>query len=355
MRRTISVLLGLTALCSFLVAQSGAQSAKPAPGCAGVAATDPNNDAISDPIGAPGGVTAGPANPNMEITRIWFDRSGSKTTANIEVKKLDKTVPDTATGVSWYFVWTSDVQHFVDAASDGSAVTYQYGDINAAGQYGSSGDTTGSFVEGDLGVVSIVIPNDIGGKVGTKLTEPYAIAYENLDIPNVGSALSNDDRAPDDGGGKAWTVADCDTAGGGGGGGGETPSPTPTASATPTTTPPPSSGGGGGGNTATPVQSNALNVKAGSALGSAKKASKSKRATVKLTGSATKIDAILYKGNLAKPKTYGKGKIAKVSGKAKLKLKITKKLKKGGYLLTLIGTNPDGQRAARTFKVKFKK
>ena len=45
---------------------------------------------------------------------------------------------------------------------------------------------------------------------------------------------------------------------------------------------------------------------------------------------------------------------AKVAPRAKLKLKLSKKVKKGSYALTFVGTNPDGQRATKTFKVKFK-
>jgi hypothetical protein len=341
MRRFIPLLLGLIGLTSFFVAQSGAAGTKPAPSCAGVAATDPNGDSVSDPIGLGAG-SKGP--DNLEITRIWFDRTGGKTTANIEVKKLSKAIissgPNKPSSISWYFVWTTDADHFVSASSDGNAVTYGYGDL-AANNYSTTGDTTGQFFEGDQGVISIVIPADIGGATGSKLDAPYATATEDINVV-AGSLLSTDDRAPDTDGGKAWTVVDCP------GGGTTGPSgPTgPEATATPTPGP------GGGGEV---VQPGALNVKASTALGKAKKAKKGKTVKVGLSGEATNIDATLYKGTFAKPKVYGKGKLATLKGKAKLKLKISKKVKKGSYALTLIGTNPDGARAEKSFKVKFKK
>ncbi len=357
MRRILPVLLlGLAGLGSFFVAQSGAQAdSKPAPSCAGVAASDPNNDAVSDPIGAPGGVTAGPAPDNLEVTRLWFDRQGAKTTANIEVKNLTKANTTNASSISWYVTWTGadDTILFVNAESDGSTVTYQYGTLTE-NLYSTEGDTTGKLFEGPQGVVQIVIPNASGGSVGSKITEPYATSTENYTVPGVGSLLANDDNAPDSGGGKSWTVVDCPATGGGPtgptgpGGPGSTATPGPSATASPG----PGGGPGGGG---TIVQPGALNVKAKAALGSAKKAKKKRKATVKLTGNATNIDATLYKGSFTKPKVYGRGKVAKLAGKAKLKLKLSKKVKKGSFALTLIGTNPDGARAEKTFKVKFKK
>jgi hypothetical protein len=338
MRRTLPFLLGLVGLSSAFVAFAGAQTtAKPAPSCAGVAATDSDKDAVSRPPG-PEVAAFGPASDNLEITRLWFDRTGGKTTANIEVKKLSKANTTNATNLTWYVVWTGSDdsatagQPFVSATSDGNAVSFSYGTLLSG--YTTEGDTSGKFFDGDKGVIQIVIPPDHGGKVGDKITDPSTTSSENYDFQGFG-LVAHDDYAPDEGGGRNWTVVDCV-------GGGPTGPTGPTGPA-----------GSGGGSTT--VEANALNVKASKAAGSAKKAGKSKKAAVKLTGQATKITATLYKGSFKKPKVYGKGKLAKLAGKATLKLKLAKKVKKGSYALTLIGTNPDGRRAEKTFKVKFKK
>jgi hypothetical protein len=293
MRRLIPFLLGLAALSSFFVAQSGAQTpttTKPAPGCGGVAATDKENDSTQ---------------ANLEITRLWFNRANGKTTANVEVKKLDKKVPSGATSISWYVTWDTDATHFVSANTDGGGVTYSYGDLVGT-TYSENGSTSGQFFDGDKGVIAITVPNDIGGKVGSKLTGPYAKATENTDT-GILNLLSTDDSAPDEGGGKDYTVTECTT------------TDTPTVSA--------------------------LNVKAASTL-----KAKGKAASVKLTGTATAITGTLKKGT----KKVGSGKLAALAGKGTLKLKLSKKLKKGSYKLTLAGTNADGTTGTRTSTVKLK-
>ncbi|MEA2125383.1 MAG: hypothetical protein QOI80_2165, partial [Solirubrobacteraceae bacterium] len=197
MRRIVPLLLGLAALASLFVAQSGAQSTTPVPGCADVAATDPAGDSVSDPIGL--GVSGSKGPDNLELTRFWFDRSNGKTTANVEVKKLSKAISSSGankpSSISWYVTWTSGgADHFVAANSDGNKVTYDYGDLTGT-TYSTAGSTTGQFFEGDLGVVSIVIPQGNGGAVGTKIDTPYATSTENVDT-GVVNLLSNDDRAP---------------------------------------------------------------------------------------------------------------------------------------------------------------
>jgi hypothetical protein len=327
MRRILPFLLGLVGLSALFVTQSGAQTstAKPVPGCAGVAASDSDKDGVSHAFGVGPAPSTQAAPDNLEITRFWFDRTAGKTTANIEVKKLSKANLGQGTSISWYVTWTvDDAIKFVVANSDGNTVTYNYGTL-VQSVYQQEGDTSGKLYDGDKGVVQLVIPSDIGGKVGSKIEDPYASTYENTDT-GVLNSLANDDNAPDAGGGKGWTVTDCGAG--------------------------PTGPSGPGGQV---VQPGALSVKAGTALGSARKAAKKKRATVALTGEATSIDATLYKGSVTKPKVYGRGKLATLAGKGKLKLKLSKKVKKGKYALTLVGTNSDGTRAEKSFNVKFKK
>jgi hypothetical protein len=327
MRRILPFVLGLAGLSTLFVTQSGAQTStvKPAPSCAGIAASDSDKDGVSHAFGLGPAPSTQSAPENLEITRFWFDRSAGKTTANIEVKKLSKANMGQGTSISWYVTWTyEDAIKFVLANSDGDSVTYNYGTL-VQSVYQQEGDTSGKFFDGDKGVVQLVIPGDIGGKVGAKIEDPFATTYENTDT-GVLNSLAEDDSAPDEGGGKGWTVTDCGAG--------------------------PTGPSGPGGQV---VKPGALSVKASTALGSARKAAKTKRATVALTGEATKIEATLYKGSVTKPKVYGKGKLATLAGKGKLALKLAKKVKKGKYALTLIGTNTDGTRAEKSFKVKFKK
>ena len=118
--------------------------------------------------------------------------------------------------------------------------------------------------------------------MGSKLTEPQATTFENTDSRRGRlSLLGTADNAPDDGGGKAWTVADCATTG-------------PTAA-----------------RAASVVQAGKLDAhRAGRRSARRKKAKKGKTVKVALSGKATDVEATLHKGAFSKPKVYGKGKLA---------------------------------------------
>ena len=66
------------------------------------------------------------------------------------------------------------------------------------------------------------------------------------------------------------------------------------------------------------------------------------------------VDAALFQGPIGKKKIVAKGRLASAKGKAKLKLKVTKKVKKGAYTLYVVGKNADGKVADKSFKLKFK-
>jgi hypothetical protein len=71
--------------------------------------------------------------------------------------------------------------------------------------------------------------------------------------------------------------------------------------------------------------------------------------TIKLasTEPLTQIAAQIKKGK----KVFGKGSLAKLNGKGSLKLK-AKGLKKGSYVLDLVGTDGNGARRFAAFKIK---
>jgi hypothetical protein len=349
MTRLLPLLSAL--ILAAIVASAGAQgTAPPQPSCAGTVANDAAGDQVhSSPIiSSPALATAG--QENLDIKRVWFDKTGSKVTANIEIANLNNTVPADKTGISWYAEWTlGDAVHYVKAASEGSDYTFAFGTVNAtSGVYeDAAGGTSGKVFEGPNGVVQLVIPADIGGKTGAKLEAPAATAFEELSTGVVGS-LGTADRAPDADGGKTYTVADC-------AGGGTTPAPGTGG----TTTPPAGTGSTPGTQPGSNrvVSAGTLAVKASSSLGSAKTAGKKKKASVKLqsTGKITKLAATLFTGSLAKPKVFAKGTLASINGKGTLKLKVSKKPKKGSYFLYLEGDQADGKRHSKQFKVKFAK
>jgi methionine-rich copper-binding protein CopC len=71
------------------------------------------------------------------------------------------------------------------------------------------------------------------------------------------------------------------------------------------------------------------------------KAPKKKTLSLKLT-SSEKVTGLVAQLR-SKTKTVAKGKLASISGKATLKLKLAKKLKKGKYTLDLVGKDAAGQ------------
>jgi hypothetical protein len=69
---------------------------------------------------------------------------------------------------------------------------------------------------------------------------------------------------------------------------------------------------------------------------------------LKSTEAITKLGAQLLKGK----KVVGTGKLASLNGTGTLKLKLRSKLKKGSYVLNLVGNRASGERATAAFKLK---
>lgn len=100
-----------------------------------------------------------------------------------------------------------------------------------------------------------------------------------------------------------------------------------------------------------PAPAPQVTVKAGKA--SAKKLNKSKKftLTVSTTAPLNNVTGKLLKGK----KAVGSAKLAKLSGTAKLVLKLKGKLKKGTYTATVSGTDDQGRTTTAGVKVKVKK
>lgn len=328
----------LFALAALVAAGSASGQSKPAPGCAGLAAEDaPGDQTRSSPAGGPS--VEGPE--YLDITGLFFVQEGTKYVANMKIANLTAS-PDPGTATRWYVVYKYNGKEvFVRGAIAATGeLTFSYGDANLTDvSFTVVGETTGELIEGADGIVKIVVPSAVGGKAGAKLVDPVAITFEAYYVGVQNALAPASDRAPDgEAFGKTYDAGLCESGG----------TPPPPSGGTP---PPPSSGQPGPAApapTEQAVQKGALKV---SLAGRAKRG-KGKAVPVGLRsqGTVTGIDARLFKGK----KVVGKGRLARLAGKGAIKLKVSKKLKKGKYKLLLVGTNPDGRKADKTLSLKLR-
>ena len=328
-----AALFSLTALIGAAPA-SALDDSKPAYSC-GLLIKDSDKDA-SEPNAAPGAETH---HDNLEIKSVFLKHEPAKgaeaTTVNIVVKDLTTDLPTGNTAINWSMkFFFGDKQYFVRAVADYSGMqAFEWGEYLPldlpvmSGTFRYMGPTQGKLFEGPDGVVQLVIPQDIGGKAGSELktleisanTGKSAVPVA-ATTPSRGLAYENDGAAA----GK-WKVEECSAGLGAG--------IVPPVLAGPTTV---STEGGGTGVTGT-TGTLALPVK----LATTKvKRPKGKSLALKLTATekVTGLVAQLRSGK----RTAGKGKLAVISGKATLKLKLAKKLKKGKYTLDLAGKDAAG-------------
>ena len=340
--RLLALLVALAALTAIAGTNAGAQTGPTQPGCAGLSVEDPENDARRLEGGSD-------APDNFDITGVFFTYSGGKAFANMRTQAGGDQLPPGASGARWYIVFTAGgKEHFVRAAISnlGDAV-FQYGDTaptETGTSYTVTGETTGKFNEGTPGVLQIAIPPEVGGTSGTELSMPRG---ETFDV--VGNALFPIDAAPDDGGGDAYVVNGCES--------GANAAPQPQPPGPPAPPAPPSGGGGGGGGAqpaAAPPESTAQPGTLAVKLAKTGVKAKGRSVTFALTGTATGIRATLLAGAPRKPTVVGRGSLARIAKKGKLKLRLSRKLKKGSYLLALTGTNPDGRGATLNVKVRLR-
>ena len=307
---------------------ASAQDAKPEPTC-GVSFDDPAGDNNENPQDADS------ADSHLDILAGWFNYDAAQgdkgVTANLRVTDLSQRVPDGATGVVWNFVFdVGDTSRFVRTLIDFSGGPYyEYGSVDTStplARYQYEGTTEGKMFEGKDGVISVVVPPAAGATAGAKLSAPFANASASRQavpgtVPSPTRGLSTPvDTAPDDGtfgsGGTAYTIASCTA---------------PLAPSAPGTGVKPTRSESTGKQTL-PVR---ILTKRSKAL------AKGKTLAIKLRASqpVTKLAAQLRRGRAV----YGKGKLAKLSGSGSLKLKLSRKLAKGKYVLDLAGNDSKGQ------------
>jgi hypothetical protein len=322
--------LAAAALTLFVVTTALAlDDSKPAPDCHGVLVEDSKTD------GTDGFVVGFRSSDSTEIERTFYKYDASKgadaSTLNMVVKNLSLTPPPGATGMIWDFKFSTGdgATHFVRAIVDytgGSA--FEYGTLDTSlpvQRYVPEGSTPGKFFEGPDGVIQLVVPPSFA-KAGNTLKA--VIGESQLAFQIIPSAvpmppsrgLSN---VYDDTAGKSIPIGEC--------------------------TPEELNQGAGG---VLGAVARSLPVTLATKATTAKKAKKAKSLSLKLksTEKITALTATLLKGKT----TYGKGKLAQIDGSATLKLKLSKKLKKGSYTVNLAGTDSGGNKLTATAKYKVK-
>ena len=203
-------------------AAGSAAAAAPVPDCPGTLYTDPRGDQsdkrlqLVNPNGLLDPVVL-PAGDNADILDAFLTTDADGTVrVNIHLADANKTVPQGATAMSWYFGYQIagvDTPEFVSASTDGTSYTFNYGHYDRL--YTTDGNTTGEVTEGKDGIVSIALPDPFAGDV---IQQTYAGAFIETGVgsPDVvyASSLNPADTAPDDGGeggtnAGSYTVGGC--------------------------------------------------------------------------------------------------------------------------------------------------
>ena len=356
MKKLVAGSAALAVAAAAATVPARAQDAKPAPtSCAGVTITDPAGDQRLTTGG--GGLGPGPANLDLQRVFFRFVPEGGKNvlTANIEITKLDKTLPTGSSSIAWHANWTlADVNYYVSArVTSGGATAYDYGTRSGA-QTTSLGETTGKIIEGDLGIVQIVVPADALKLTDKTLTDTYATAGY---VQGPGTLFS--DRGPDGTAfGKNYKATPCAE------GGTPTPvgsDPTPPAGNPPAGDPPPPPSGEqppSGQPPAPQTQPATLDLKVIAGRLSARKAKRTRSLSLRLRAGERigSLSAKLLKGSAtvgtARLKAFGPGT---ATLKVKLAKKAARKFKRGVYTLSFTGTKADGRTVSGSVQVSVKK
>jgi hypothetical protein len=323
------------AMLVLVPSSPAADESKPSP-CPSMNATDPTGD-------------AGTGGDSLDLVGgfIKNNADSGETTANWVLKKLDKTIPAGATGKRYRLTYSaSNGSNYLQVVvnTDGE-VFYQY---NGTGGFLNG---TGAFFEGENGIAQMVMPSNIGGDEGSKLT---GLSWSTTDIQGVPNTAQPSAVTYDTMPGKDQTVTACSPGG--------QPAPTQPQQTQPTQTQPPAQNPPAQNPPPEQprTQSNdtrpaPLQIRFSRFGGSAKRLSAAKVLKLKvrsLGGPISKLQATLRLGS-PKGAVYGKGALAKLNGKGTLPIRLTKKLKKGTYVLVVTGRQTSGRAAMASTKLRF--
>ena len=261
------------------------------------------------------------------------DSSGENVlTANIQVSSLDETLE---AGAYWHILrlsWTSgSTRQYVRAAISSRTMPYSSGEVFYS--YGVEGDpsarraTTGRMLLGRDGIIEIVVSVSELGLAGKRLTDPQAVTEIVFGDPLHTYPPVVADRAPGDAGGKPFDVVPCAQQ--------STPAaPQPTTAA----------GQAAGGPR--------LNVEVIAGKLSAGKISRRRSFAIGLRAGekTTGLRARLSRGR----KLVATGRLASISGKGTVRLRLeSKSVKAGSYTLQLTGRTAAGEAASGRAKVRI--
>jgi len=334
--RRIRLLAAAAGLAAVAVAPAGAvDETKPDVGCFGHLFMDKVGDAVS--AGPAGDPAAKPANLDLVDGFLKYDEAqgDDAATVNIRVADLSTAIPQGATAIIWQanYLGSAGVAAWVRAITDFSGlITYDYGGVEETPAIPFNvrqGGTTGAFFEGENGIVQIVVPPTVEPKGTTLKTFTVTTSEAVQALPGAaptpvkGGSLYEDDSAS--GGRTTWTVGE--------------PCPAAAPDAPPVTETPSSPAPVGMG------EALALEVRT-------KSVKRGKRLALKVRSAEplTRVAAQLRKGK----RVYAKGARRKLDGNGKIRLRVTRRLKKGTYVVDVAGTDGEGARRFNAAKLKVR-
>jgi hypothetical protein len=179
--------------------------------CPGPQIVDPSGD-------APGSVTTNPTGGNVDsadITGIgWSSSAGAPLKVTMKMTNLSATPQPGTVSRIWDAYWSfGGKTWYVEASSNAPSVqTYDVGFLAADGSQTSTGTPGGVFTEGPGGTIVWTVDRSVVGSPadGAVLQPLYGDSHEGFTVLGAGVFYTATlDRAPDSGGGAAYTVAAC--------------------------------------------------------------------------------------------------------------------------------------------------
>lgn len=344
----------VTAGVLMSVSLAAGQDAAPVPGCQGIQLVDKKGDN---------------SQPSTDILNVFYTTTGGKTYANLQLADIKAEIPEGSTQWYWIVEYTSGEDLFRLVAflkGDGSS-GFKARKLNrfpenplTPGVFTDVGELAGRIVLGKQGVVQWELADAVGAAVGAKLVDHFAAAdevvagepYQGGGYLRVVASIDNTTNVAS----KEYVVRDCPPGEvpGPGSGTGASPTPSPGTPPPPSTTNPPqpttgpiSPGNPDGG------QAKKLDLKVSKKVPRARKVRRSLKLKLTSRSGATDLEAILVSRG-KKGKVVARGKLKTLGRKGTLKMRVSRKIKKGVYRLQIAGRNADGSGGTATVKLRFK-
>lgn len=352
--RALSVIAALAACAAIQASVATGQETAPAPGCQGTQLVDKKGDS---------------SQPSTDILAIFYTTAGGKTFANLQLADIKPQLPDGSTQWFWYVEYEVGeslfrLQAFLkpDGSSGFKARKLNRFPDNPAsrGVFTDVGTLPGKIFLGKNGVVQWELSDAVGVVANAKLFGHFAAAdevvagepFHGTGYLRVVASIDNTTDVKS----KEYTVRECAAS--------ETPpastDPPPSAPSQPPSSAPPTPGSGNEPRPATgqpgqpaSASTSVLDITVAKKVPRVKRIRKTLVLTASSKRGVSNLEAILLSPG-KNGKVVARGKLASLKRKGKLKLKVSKKIKKGTYTLQVAGRNADGTGGTRSFKLKFK-